>query len=215
MFLRTVKLASLSLIIFLRALFLSRNKGITLLSWRYSPGVNSTQKSYLLWWGKHRSFNFLKTLKYLWYLVGTCFLTYLLNSFIYFLAASFAEMGHYIFYALIPVTNLFRRETGFPADLETDEAVVLGSNGGNASAFKIHTPVSILLAYLIDFNSGLTKDVFRLDKTPSSIKILGIPCCDSGGEITKTRSMLWCPVTSFGGGWCRESVVLGSWIKES
>lgn len=55
------------------------------------------------------------------------------------------------------VRKLFLRETGLPADSGTYEVCVLNSHCGDSNLFKIHTPLSLFLAFLINLNSRLSK----------------------------------------------------------
>lgn len=119
--------------------------------------------------------------RYQLYLVGKGSWTDFLGCFDTWLSASCADVDKNVFYALIPMSNLLWWDTGLPADLKTQQEDVSNSHCEDGNIFKIHTPLSILVACLKGSNSGLAKDVFGSERTTSTVAILGLPRGTAGG----------------------------------
>lgn len=152
-------------------------------------------------------------LKCQWYLVSTSSLTEFVGSFISCSVVRWADMDQNFLAALILEKMFLRRETGLPADLDTNEGVKSNSHCRNGSVFQTHTDLSMFPACLIGSNLGMTKDDFEVDKTELSVEVLGLSCRDSGVGMSKT-GVFFLDNDRFLGCWCGDSLFLQSWIKE-
>lgn len=128
--------------------------------------------------------------RYQLYLVGKGSWTDFLGCFDTWLSASCADVDKNVFYALIPMSNLLWWDTGLPADLKTQQEDVSNSHCEDGNIFKIHTPLSILVACLKGSNSGLAKDVFGSERTTSTVAILGLPRGTAGGGGATTKGFV-------------------------